>query len=169
MNKLEVGKLFKEGVTRYQEGCRVDLNDTGFNFCIYFNRPTDDEIYDITKGDFKFGYYLEKNVLLLLFKFGTMEWMDSPYSVHLSKNLSKIPCIDNSNSGLALNIYFIDASNGILKGMRLIGLKNKTSKMLLDDIRKQKEMPYKDFSMNLNEIYRKYPTKALVSMAKGLY
>ena len=44
MQLLEVGKLFKEGVTRYQEGCRVDVDDTGINLFLYYNNPTEKEV-----------------------------------------------------------------------------------------------------------------------------
>ena len=40
----------------------------------------------------------------MLFKFGDQEWIDSPYSAHLSKNLTKLELADEGK-GLALHVY----------------------------------------------------------------
>jgi hypothetical protein len=162
---LEVGKQFKEGVTRYQEGCKVDITAAGIDFMVYYSAPTQEEIKDIKKGPFKFGFYDEKNVILMLFRFGNQAWMNSPYSVHLSKNLTELK-EPTEGIGYALNVYLIDADTGILKSMRLIGLNTKISKMLYKAIAEQKQQDYAGFETNLNNIYAKYPTKVLVSIGK---
>jgi len=167
MIKLEVGKQFKEGITRYGEGCKFDIDDTGCNLIFYYNNPSEEEIKDITKGNVKYGYYKEDNVLLMLFKFGEQQWIDSPYSIHLSKHLTKLQEI-TEGIGYAVNIYLVNANNGNLEGMRLISLSTKTSKMLRMDILEQKESTYDGFEKTLSNIYNKYPTKMLVSMCKTL-
>ena len=167
MGKIEVGKLFKEDVTRYSEGIKFDITDSGCNLLIYYVDPTTEEKEAITKGDFKYGYFREGNVILMLFRFGNQQWMDAPYSVHLSKNLTQLQDITGTQ-GFALNIYLINANNGILEGMRLVGLNTRLSKMLREDVLKQKDLTYDGFPIKLNEIYRKYTTKSLVSMAKIL-
>lgn len=168
MRSLTVGKPLQEGITRYNECCKFDVTDSGLNLFIFFNQPTDEEINDIRNGQFKFGYYKENNVLLLLFKFGNQQWMDAPYSVHLSKNLTELQEIED-NMGYSLTVCFTDASNGILKVIRQIGLDTKSSRMLREDILNQKEMSFDNFDVNLNNIYKKYSTKMLVSMSKALY
>lgn len=162
---LEVGKQFKQGVTTYQEGCKVDITDGGIDFCIFYSAPTQEEIKDITKGSFKFGFYDENNVILMLFRFGSQAWMDSPYSVHLSENLTELREPSEGN-GYALNVYLVDSNTGILKGMRLIGLNTRISKMLYRAIINQKQQNYEGFERNLNNIYAKYPAKVLVSIGK---
>lgn len=167
MKLLEIGKLFKDGITRYKEGIKFDITDGGCNLLIYYADPSEEEKKDITKGSFKYGYFREGNVILMLFRFGEQQWMDAPYSVHLSKNLTKLQGITEAQ-GFALNIYLINANSGIIEGMRLVGLNERLSKMLKEDIVKQNDLIYDGFDIKLNEVYRKYTTKALVSMAKIL-
>lgn len=49
MEKLEVGKLFKEGITRYPEGVKFDITDGGCDLLIYFSDPSEKEKEAITK------------------------------------------------------------------------------------------------------------------------
>lgn len=104
---------------------------------------------------------------MILVRFGEEQWMDAPYSVHLSKNLTQLQDV-LEGQGFALNVYLINAATGVLEGMRLVGLNTRFSKMLKEDILKQKDLTYDGFDIKLNDIYKKYSTKALVSMAKIL-
>lgn len=167
-SKLEVGCLLKEGVTHYKEGIKFDITDSGALVRVAFPYPTEKEIEQFESDkDFKVGYYKEKNVIVMLFKFGDLNWMDAPYSVHLSRNLTKLDDV-TTNEGLALTIVFVDASTGIVKNLRLIGLPNGLTKELFADIKKQKELSFDGFDENLGNIYRKYSTKQLVNVSRNV-
>lgn len=165
MKTLEVGKLFKEGVIRYSEGIRFDITDSGCNLMLYFNEPDSAEIECVQRGEVRYGYYKENNVIMLLFKFGTLQWIDAPYSIHLSKNLTELQEI-KEGFGFAVNVYLIDARTGVLKAIRLISFSTRFSQMLKSDIENQKELTFENFDLNLNNIYRKYTTNQLVKLAK---
>lgn len=165
MQEVEVGKLFKDDVTRYQEGVRFDINDAGCDLFIYYKYPSESEINSIKSGNFKTGFYAEKNAIFMLFKFGSLQWMDAPYSVHLSKNLTRFELFDGGQ-GLALHIYLIDAATGVLKAIRLIGLKTNFSIQLIEAVEKQKEMSFEGYDININNIMNKYPTKKLVEYGR---
>lgn len=164
MQRLEVGKLFKDGVTKYQETCKFDMTDSGGNLIIFYNSPTMDEIEDISKGKAQYGYYKESNIIFMLFKFGSQEWMDCPYSVHLSKNLTELQEA-SEGLGYAVNIYLVDASTGILKVARLIGMNTRMSKMLKKDLIKQKLLSFENYQDNLTSIYNKLSTREMVKRA----
>lgn len=164
MQVLKVGELFKEGTTRYKEGCKFDMTDSGGNLTIFYNSPTIEEIEDISKGKVQYGYYKESNVIFMLFKFGNQEWIDCPYSVHLSKHLTDLQ-EPNEGFGYAVNIYLVDAATGILKVARLIGLNTRMSKMLKKDFIKQKLIDFENYQINLMSIYNKLSTREMVKRA----
>ncbi|MZK49025.1 hypothetical protein [Clostridium beijerinckii] len=164
LNKLEIGELFNEGVTKYKEGIVFDIDDNGCNLIIRFNSPSNNEVKAIKQGSLKCGYYTEKEAIFMLFKFDGIEWMDAPYSVELSKKLTKIHEI-NDGQGLALNIYLIDADTGILKAMRLIGLPTAFSRKIKVIVERQRSMPFENYYQTINAVYMKYPTKKLVDYA----
>ena len=165
MKVYRVGELL-EGVPKfYQEGIRFDMSDNGASIVAKFNNPTPHEVEQFKKGKIKLGYYTYKNVIMLLIKVGELEWMDAPYSVHLSKKLTRLMPVGEGD-GLALNIALVDAVGGEIKALRLLGCNNRLTKSLFDDIKKQKEMSYEGYEQNMNYVFNTFSTKELVSRAK---
>lgn len=161
---LEVGKHLEGCKKQYGEGCKFDITDSGCELITFFNRPSLKEIEQFKTGKLKFGYYTYKNVIMFLVKVGDLNWMDMPYSVHLSENLTGFQEL-GEGQGLSLVLYLVDAADGILKSMRLVGLNTRLTKGLIEAVNKQKEMEYDDYAKNVNYIYRTYRTKDLVNRA----
>ena len=42
--KIQVGKLYRKGKTRYNEGVFFNVTNTGLQLEVYFNNPTESEI-----------------------------------------------------------------------------------------------------------------------------
>lgn len=165
MYSYQVGKKLQEDVEHYPEGTRFDLNDEGATLLIYFNSPTKEEIEAIRKGKMKLAFYAEDEVIMMLFKFENLEWMDAPYSVHLSKNLSELNNIDDG-MGYGVHTVLVDAKTGIIKAMRLTAMPTKFSRELKARIEEQLKSDYKDYQMKLNKIIMKYTTKRLLALAQ---
>lgn len=162
MRKLEVGKLFEEGKTKYPEGCKFDFNNSGGSLFIFFNNPTEEEIKEITKGKSKIGITTKNNIIFMMFKLGSLEVMDCPYNKYLSQDFD-LEALD-VGAGYSITIYLIDASNGILKGIRLISMTTKFSVIFKKEIKNQNEI--NNYQMVLNNIYNNYTTKQLWQYAE---
>lgn len=171
LRHLEVGQLFEPGRTRYDEGVKFEFTQSGPILLIFFDRPTEKEIEAIRAGKFQTKFYEHDNVIFMLFKFGSLNWIDAPYSVHLSPPFEFAEELDQDNLGFGLQIFLIDAATGILKVMRYIGLGHDFSIQLREAILQQKEQPFNQNAYNLkvNEIYRRYTTDQLVDYAKWFY
>ena len=169
-NKIEVGKLFQEGKTHYVEGCKVDMADDGLTFFVAFQDPSEEEINNFKDGKIKYGYYVEKDVIMLLFKIGSQQWMDAPYSIHLSKQLHHLQEIKDG-LGYSLKVFLVDANTGILKAARMIGMETNMSRKIKEEILKQKDMDFNilNYNKNIAEIYNKYTTKELVKKGNVIY
>lgn len=162
---LVVGKLFREGVRGRQEGPIFDY-DGAFNLTIYLKTPNKNEIDAIRNEKIKVGYYIKDEVIFMLFKFGAMAWMDTPYSIHLSKGETNIYDVTDVE-GLALVVCLVDARTGILNVMRLVALPTAFSRKLKIVVEKQRAMPFikENYNQTIQEIYMNYPTKKLVDYA----
>lgn len=166
MHIYEVGELFKEGITRYQEGCIFDVTDGGAVLNLFYSTPSELEIEAAKSGTVQTKILYKNDIIFMLFKFIGQEWIDCPYTVHLSKNLTQLQEIEN-NTGYALNINLIDANTGILKVMRLIAIDNRRSKLLKKYIEQQKTTFNKiEYNKNINTIYNTYTSKQLVQFAE---
>jgi hypothetical protein len=167
MNKFEVGKLFEEGKTQYSEGTRFDFRQDGAVLILFFDRPTSQEIEQIKTGRFEIGFFEKDEIIFMLSRLGSMNYIDAPYSVHLSKPFS----FDELREGMGfgLNIFLVDASNGILKALRYIGLSTDFSCRLQKAIVGQKTMKFdrRAYDMKLQHIYANYSTNDLVGRAEA--
>ena len=164
MVRLGVGEYLEGSPKNYAEGVKFSVSDGGGELIVFFQRPTAREIEQFKTGKIKFGYYTYKNIIMLLVKIGELEWMDAPYSVHLSKNLTKLHNIEDGQ-GLGTVIMLVDALGGEVKTLKLVGAPTRLTRGLFDAIEKQKEMPFDDYDKNMNYLFRTYSTKELVKRA----
>lgn len=160
-----VGELLKENVTSYQEGVRFDVTESGMEMLVYINRPSLNEIEEIKKKDLKLALTSSKGIIFIMSKFGTLQWFDAPYSVHLSKpfELDKL----EEGIGYALNITLVDAATGIVKAMRLVGMPTRFSRKLAREIDEQRYLDFdkEEYIRNIQSIYSNYSTKDLLKRA----
>lgn len=141
-----------------------DVSDGGATLIVYLNRPTNHEVSEFKKGKLKMGYYLYKNVIMLLVKVGDMPWMDAPYSVHLSKHITNLNDVGESQ-GLATTIMLVDAQNGEIKTIRVVGMNHRLTKGLFEAIRRQESISFENYDENIRYLYRTYSTKELLKRA----
>lgn len=169
IQKLEVGKYLNKERKIYQECVVFNFDPSGPILYIFFNKPTDKEIQQIKNDKFEIGLYTQDEIIFILSKFGDLDWMDSPYSVHLS------PAVELEQSkgkqGYGLNVLLVDASSGIIRAIRLIGLSNEFSCKLKDAMERQKTMSFNkiDYDQKINRIYSKYNTDNLVNLSSTFY
>lgn len=164
MIRLGVGEYLEGSPKNYAEGVKFSVSDGGGELIVFFQRPTAREIEQFKTGKIKFGYYTYKNVIMLLVKIGDLEWMDAPYSVHLSKNLTKLQNVEEGQ-GLGTVIVLVDAVGGEIKTLRLVGANHRLTKGLFKAIEEQRKIPFDDYDENMNYLFKTYTTKELVKRA----
>lgn len=168
--KYEVGKVIDQYVG-VPEGIRFDLSDSGALFVVLFRNPTQNEIDQFKAGTrFEMRFVKIYNVIMTLFKIGTLKWMDTPYSPHLSKGLTHFEKPEG-NQGLALTIMLVDCISGELKHLRLIGLPNKFSIRLLNEVVVELQNPFDKqvYDQNMSAVMNRYQTSEIVKMARDYY
>lgn len=166
MYKYEVGQVV-ENFKYHAEGTQFDLANDGATMIVFFNQPTNDEIEQFKEGkNFEIRFVELKDVIMITTKIGNLNWMDAPYTPHLSKNLTRFQ-FPNENEGLGLTLMLVDAVTGEIKHMKLLGLSEKFTKKLYGSIM---ELKVKEFDKNryiaaLNSIFTSYDTKQIVKMS----
>lgn len=163
MQILKVGETYAPFVGA-QECVKFDITDAGAIVCACFNRPTPHEIaqYAANKA-FKAGFFYRDGVLFLLFKFGDLNWVDAPYTPHLSRgDMQKY--IDGQ--ALPLTCLLIDVPDGIIaQRPRLIGLDTQFTAALMTVVA---EMRAQHFDANayygsVAAAMQKYSTNEMVA------
>lgn len=169
--KLEVGKPFPNYMPK-QEGVQFDMRTTGAAAIVSFGRPTAKEIEQFdSKNPFQIKFVVLDNIIILLFKIGSLNWMDAPYTPHLSPDLGFLSMDIPDGQGYSLLLSLVDYPSGIVKSLRYIGLGTKFSQDLKKAILQVKESTFhmQDYYNRLNNIYAKYSTDQLEKLAKSYY
>ena len=166
MIKYEVGQVIDKFIG-HQEGALFDVSDEGANLIVFFRNPTREEEEQFKSGHrFEIRFVEIYRVIMMTFKIGNLNWMDAPYSLHLSKNLTKFT-FPNENQGLGLTLIFVDTATGEIKSMRLMGLSDNFTKKFFGLLmeQKMKDFDVEEYSNSLNKIYSIYPTNKIVKMS----
>lgn len=160
----EVGQVVDK-FKNHQEGVLFDVADDGATMIAFFKKPSGNEISQF-QGNFEIRLTELYGIIMMTFKIGHLNWMDAPYSPHLSKHLTILQPVEN-NKGLSLNIILVDAATGEIKTIRLVGLSESFTKSLFKAIKEQntKEFNVTEYSNTLNRIYSTYSTNHIVKLS----
>jgi len=169
--RLAVGKEWP-GTIPMAEGAYFEMENSGPLLLMFFDRPTESEIADARRGKLQMGYYVHGSVIFLVYKLGSMPWMDAPFSVRRYKNLIQ----DWSdgikpNEGISIQILLVDRVTGILHCIRFISSSNAFAKGFRREIMKQIEAPYSDTAYNtdINEIYNTMTSEDIARRAENMF
>ena len=166
MVSYSVGQVV-EGFIGREECPKFDMDDSGATLYVFFQNPDQKEIEQFKAGtNFEIRITELQNIIFITTKIGSLNWMDAPYSTHLSPNLTSFH-LPNEGQGLGLTIMLIDACNGEIKAIRFLGLSEKFTMKLLgamveDELRPFNEIEYRN---NIQKVFAKYNTNQIVKMS----
>lgn len=168
MEKYEVGQVINS-FKNHHEGVYFDLHDSGATLLVFFPDPTSGEIEQFKSGkSFEIRFTELYGIIMLTIKIGHLNWMDAPYTPHLSKNLTafQIPGFDQ---GLELTLILVDAVTGEIKHMRLLSLSEQFTKELFGIVMEHKmsEFDKMEYNRSINRIFTTYKTSQIVKMSKN--
>lgn len=169
--KLEKGQQIKEFVNR-PEGTLFDFDSSGATLTVFFDRPTDYEISQFESDKpFEIRFVEIRGILMVLVKIGNLNWMDCPYSVHLSRGTLDFSDEIGDGLGYSLTLMLVDGTTGTIQHLRMIGLGTNFSRSLRKKILSQLDIPFnnQNYGMALNNIYSTYSTKDLLKLSKEYY
>ena len=166
MVSYKVGQVIPEFVG-HEEGALFDMADDGATMIVFFDRPDQKEIEQFkSEHSFEIRFVQIKNVIMVLAKIGNLNWIDSPYTPHLSKYLTRLESPEHG-CGLALTILLVDCFTGNICSIRLLGLSERFTKSLFNAVLDvwKKEWNKLVYATNMNRIFMSYSTKDLVKMS----
>lgn len=153
-----------------QEGCKFEFTENGAIIVCALNRPTPAEIQSFKPSSpFQIRYVRIDGVLFFLFKFGAMPWMDAPYDIRLSQSVA-LPDL-SPGEGYALTVVLVDQATSIVKELRLIGLGERFSRDLREELFSDAGDPLflPQYYAKVDSIFRRNSTAKLVQLAHHYY
>ncbi|HEV2446836.1 MAG TPA: hypothetical protein VGS58_12985 [Candidatus Sulfopaludibacter sp.] len=121
---LEVGKLYVAGKTRWAPGAEYAYRAGQHQLLIIQDGLTRKEVDGIARGRAEFALYVSAPALFFLYRFeGFGPWSDAPFSRHLEREADREPVFEVADAmGALLSVIAVEATTGIVKALRGIGL-----------------------------------------------
>lgn len=161
---IEVGKSFTEGVDRHEEGVYFVFVGNTASLVIFCERPTKQVIKDIRIGNIKIAMKERDDILFIIAKFRTSNWMVTPFNMNLCLSRLVVMKEPTEGSGYLLNTYLVDASNGIVKVIRVTGLPTEFSKEFRNAVELQSHLPF-----DINAYFKKIDALNKYNITQDLF
>lgn len=172
MHEYKVGEYFYGSPKRLPSHTRLDYDNTGLHLVVCLDRMTEEEIEKLKTGRAEFALYLKDGILFFLVRIpGVLDWSDAPLHLGLYTTPPALPEIPEG-LGLSLTIYGIEATDGVLKAMRLVGLGTKFSRRIVDTLKlQQRQGPVvrQEIEMSIARIQREYTSADMLRYAAMRY
>lgn len=166
MVSYSVGQIV-ENFIGHEECTKFDMDDSGATLYVFFQKPDQKEIEQFKAGNnFEIRFTELQNIIFITVKIGSLNWMDAPYSTHLSPNLTSFH-FPNEGQGLGLTVMLIDACSGEIKAIRFMGLSEKFTAKLFGVMMEDKVKPFNEseYRNNIRKVFAKYNTNQIVRMS----
>jgi hypothetical protein len=168
MQKIEVGQPFEPGITSYQEVAQYSCR-SGRHFLIMpMANISQLELKAVTAGNAYFAFTVIGDVLVFQYRFGTaLSWSDSTYNWYLvAEDERELPEDPGEDGHPLLSVILIEATNGLVAGLRLISLSPTFARELRNALAQQARRPKPpDFSQQARRVFARYSSRQLRHMA----
>lgn len=175
LHSLQVGQPYLQGRTSWPECSQFNVRAGHVELVLFLARPSADETLAARTGEAEFALVVEGDLLVWLYRFGRgktgIPWSDAPYSWHLvpTDQQQLPPPFETPQSRWLLQVHLVDASNGLLRGLRAVTLSPALSRELRAAVQAQAARPWpgqEAYDRQLAHLYQRYPTtEALLAAA----
>lgn len=175
MHAYRVGDLYHIGRTQWPEGAEYNYRGGGHELLLRYGNLTPSETTSITRRPAELGALASGPILFFLYKFSIdSDWSDCPYSWHLVKaarpdEATEPPPLEENERAL-LSIVLIEATTGVIAGLRAVSLSINLSRYLHQSIADQIAQPFDPLAYDraLADVYRTTPTVDLARRAERM-
>ena len=162
----EVGKTVERYIG-HKEGVYFDMDDAGASLTVFFKSPSQYEIAQFyATSRFEIRMAETRDIVIFTIKIGALNWMDAPYTPHLSKNLTTLQDVPDG-MGYSMTILLVDTTTGKVEHSRFLSLGTNFSRAIKKTVEKKLTEPFdKDaYYKKVELLLSAYTTKQLVSMS----
>lgn len=151
------------------EGVRMGIDGTGLTVMVFLDKPTLEEVRQLKVGaPIEFRLWHRRNILLLLLKPDTMNWMEAPYHPQRSRQTVELAPLP-PGKGYALTLVLVNTATGRIENLRLTSLPCDTGKALKEAVDMLKTAPFDNegYRQELQKVFAFSTTDELVRQARS--
>lgn len=176
MHATAVGESYLPNGGPIQERVEYNFRSGGHELLMSLANLSQKEVQAITQGSAEFALFVQGDMMLFLYRFGdAVPWSDAPYSWHLVPSEQRtLPSEISAAEGVLLSIVLVEATTGIVKGIRVVSFSPEFSSSLHQAMPPRAACPLgialqalrpfpPDYDEQLTAIYQRYQKSELLS------
>ncbi|QDR82815.1 hypothetical protein SPTER_42530 [Sporomusa termitida] len=166
MRAGKAGQLYESGQNKLEEKIMYRLDSEGHRLLIVKAGLINQEIENIQNGMATLSIYIDGPVIFLLFRFGTENWNDVPFSWHTVPRGIRVYPEEAADSAI-LKVTLVNADDGIVQAVREIFMTPEFANTLNSSITTQANGSFNglSYAKHLNMVYNQYTAGAMADMA----
>lgn len=156
--KLQVGQKVPPPLFEGQQGCHLHPNPLTLVFA--YRDVVDSEVAAFRDGACHFYAQELEGLISVITHIDRLGWGDALFVPQSALDAFQPPD-DNLNTGYGVTMLLVEATTGILKAMRLIGLGHEFSRGLYEMWSRSKDLPQftqADFNARAATVMQRFPT-----------
>lgn len=122
MYRYSVGESFIEGQTSMKEGVYLHI-DYAVTITVVLDGPTPNEVHQFKASSgapARFAWVDTEHAGVLCVKFGSLPWLDAPYTPHVYASPPKPPAAYLTGMQQLVTLNLVDGSTGLIVAMRAV-------------------------------------------------
>lgn len=170
---LSVGEPYVPEIKKWAEGIEYNWRGGQHEIVVRYRNWSKQELDAWKTGKIRLAVYIQQPVIVMLTKPRTHGWSDSPYNYHaVPKQEQQLPPEIKTlppNQTQAIQFILVEATNGLVKGLRMVGPPRHFMSALHEAIREQARgnslYTTQAFDGLLNQIFKANQPKQLARKA----
>lgn len=166
MQPGQVGQLYESNQDKIEEKINYRFDKAGHCLVIVKAGITAKDVETIENGSVELGLYVDGPIIFLLFKFGTSNWNDAPYSWHTIPREFRVYPVEAQDTA-TLKVTLVDAVDGLVRAVRTVALTPDFADKLNEMITIQAKGSFNglSYAKHINIVYNQYTSDDMASMA----
>lgn len=166
---LTVGQPYLPGRRTWPQRADLSMSAGGLLLRVFVSSPTESEVLAARTGKARFAWVDGGATAVLCFALtlpdgSGLPWWDQPYHAHREPSPQAGPP-GVLGQPLVVTILFIDADNGLLKAIRVLGGPARAGDHIRRTVQRQAQTPHEPDVQDhaIQTLYARYPTSAALS------
>lgn len=153
---------------QHTEGATYNINYGHHELALFHNRPTPAERKEFNHAPVQFALWDNPPALWLAFKFGALDWIDAPYTVHLTPPDARyMPLLLSREQRYPIVMLLVNAHDGNIEALRVATISPETSRQMRRIIEEQKTRPFhsETYNRSLQETMNRLTPAGIAQLA----
>lgn len=160
----KIGNIYEDFIN-IRECAKFNFDGKNAQIVLLRKNISEEFIKQINEDEVFFQLFLREEIIFLLIKFASLNWLDIAFVCH--HNICELELPPCDNHGYAVRILLADAMSGKLYTNRLEAFSHGLSKALYWAVKEQLEHPPQNIARKINKVCASFSAQEMARLSLG--